>query len=133
MTPGGAERFLSLHRGPGVLVLPNAWDVVTARLFEDIGFDAVATTSGGVAASRGFPDGEHISIDDVLDVVQRIASAVAIPVTADMEAGFGLDPSVLARRVAGTYSALFDGAVRVPRLTEGPVAPVSPTSPASPR
>ena len=100
MNPGGAERFLALHHGPGVLVLPNAWDV--ARLFEDIGFDAVATTSGGVAASRGFSDGEHISIDDMLDIVQRIASAVAIPVTADMEAGFGLDPSVLARRVADT-------------------------------
>jgi 2-methylisocitrate lyase-like PEP mutase family enzyme len=87
-----AEVFRGLHRGPGLLVLPNAWDVVTARLVEAAGFPAVATTSAGIAWALGYPDGERISRDDMLGVVQRIAAAVRVPVTADMEAGYGRRP-----------------------------------------
>jgi 2-methylisocitrate lyase-like PEP mutase family enzyme len=84
-----AQRFLELHTGGRLLVLPNAWDAGSARIFEQAGFHALGTTSAGVALSLGYPDGERVSRADMLEVVRRIASAVAIPVTADLEAGYG--------------------------------------------
>lgn len=84
-----ARRFLELHTGGRLLVLPNAWDAGSARIFEQAGFHALGTTSAGVALSLGYPDGERVSRADMLEVVRRIASAVAIPVTADLEAGYG--------------------------------------------
>src|SRR5260370_7866489 len=81
--------FRQLHQGPGILVLANAWDVASARIFEEAGFAAVATTSAGVANSLGYPDGERISRDEMIAVVKRIAGALKVPVTADMEAGYG--------------------------------------------
>lgn len=83
------NRLRELHHGPDILVLPNAWDVASARVFEQAGFPAIATTSSGVAAALGYPDGQHISRDEMVDAVRRIASAVSCPVTADMESGFG--------------------------------------------
>ena len=84
-----AQRFLELHTGGRLLVLPNAWDAGSARIFEQAGFHALGTTSAGVALSLGYPDGERVSRADMLEVVRRIAGAVAIPVTADLEAGYG--------------------------------------------
>src|SRR5437899_8726445 len=84
-----AEQFRKLHRGPRMLVLPNAWDVASARILEEAGYPAIATTSAGVAFSLGYPDGERISRKEMLEVVARIAHAVRVPVTADMEAGYG--------------------------------------------
>jgi 2-methylisocitrate lyase-like PEP mutase family enzyme len=84
-----AEQFRRLHRGPAVLVLPNAWDVASARILEELGYPAIATTSAGVAFSFGYPDGQHVSRKEMLEVVARIARAVRVPVTADMEAGYG--------------------------------------------
>lgn len=84
-----ATRFRELHYGPAILVMPNAWDAASARVFEQEGFPAVATTSSGVAAALGYPDGQRASRDEMIDVVRRIATAVACPVTADMESGFG--------------------------------------------
>jgi 2-methylisocitrate lyase-like PEP mutase family enzyme len=84
-----AERLRKLHQGPRILVLPNAWDVASARLMEEAGYPAIATTSAGVAASLGYPDGQRISRGEMLEVVARIARAVRVPVTADMEAGYG--------------------------------------------
>jgi len=78
-----------LHQGPKILVLPNAWDIASARIFEAAGFPAIATTSAGVANSLGYPDVERISRDEMLDVVGRIVKAVSVPVTADVEAGYG--------------------------------------------
>jgi 2-methylisocitrate lyase-like PEP mutase family enzyme len=91
-----ARHFLELHRGPKILVLPNAWDVASARIFEDAGFPAIGTTSAGVANSFGYPDGQNIPRDQMLGVVRRITEAVEIPVTADMEAGFGTTPEQVA-------------------------------------
>ncbi len=91
-----AERFRSLHHGPHILVLPNAWDAASAKMFERAGFSAIATTSAGIASSYGYPDGEQMSRDEMLNVVRRIANAVALPVTADMEAGFGNTPEKVA-------------------------------------
>src|SRR5260370_5981311 len=90
--------FRKLHQGPGMLVLPSAWDVASARIFEEAGFAAVATTSAGVANSLGYPDGERISRDEMIAVVKRIAGALKVPVTADMEAGYG-DALATARAV----------------------------------
>ena len=84
-----AEQLRKLHSGGKILILANAWDVASARIFEDIGFPAIATTSAGIAASLGYPDGQFISRNEMLDVVGRIARAVHVPVTADLEAGYG--------------------------------------------
>lgn len=86
-----AESLRALHDRSRVLVLPNAWDVVSARLVESAGFPAVATSSASVAWSLGYPDGEHIPRDEMIAVAARIARAVRVPVTADLEAGYG-DP-----------------------------------------
>jgi 2-methylisocitrate lyase-like PEP mutase family enzyme len=85
-----AERLRALHHGDRPLVMPNAWDVASARSVETAGFAAVATTSGGVASSLGYPDGEAIPSDLMFAAVGRIAAAVDVPVTADIEAGYGL-------------------------------------------
>jgi len=100
-----AEAFRRLHAGPGVFVLPNVWDVVTARLVETAGFPALATTSAGVAWALGYPDGERISRDEMLAVVGRIARNVRLPVTADMEAGYGTAPEAAAETARGTIAA----------------------------
>ena len=84
-----AERLRKLHQGPRILVLANAWDVASARIMEEAGYPAIATTSSGVAASLGYPDGQRISRKEMLEAVARIARAVCVPVTADMEAGYG--------------------------------------------
>ncbi len=87
-----AIQFRQLHRGPAMLILPNAWDVASARIFEDAGFPAIATTSAGIAYSLGYPDGQRIPREEMMARIGRIARAVHVPVTADVEAGFG--PSV---------------------------------------
>jgi 2-methylisocitrate lyase-like PEP mutase family enzyme len=96
--PGKVEILRKLHQGPRILVLPNAWDVASARIFEAAGFPAIATTSAGVANSLGYPDVERISRDEMIGMVNRIARAVSVPVTADVEAGYG-DPVGTARAV----------------------------------
>ncbi|HRQ31805.1 MAG TPA: isocitrate lyase/phosphoenolpyruvate mutase family protein [Anaerolineales bacterium] len=91
-----AERFLELHHGERILVLPNAWDVASARVFERAGFNAIATTSAGVANANGYPDGERMSRAEMLEAIRRIAQMTALPVTADMEEGFGAAPQQVA-------------------------------------
>jgi len=85
-----ADQLRKLHGGPRILVFPNAWDVASARIVEELGFPAIATTSAGIAAVLGYPDGQKISRDEMLDMVARIAGAVRVPVTADLEAGYGV-------------------------------------------
>ena len=87
-----ADALRLLHRGPKILVLPNAWDVASARMIEEAGAAAIATSSAGVAFSLGYPDGEKISRDEMLAVVARIAAKIKIPVSADLEAGYGNRP-----------------------------------------
>jgi 2-methylisocitrate lyase-like PEP mutase family enzyme len=84
-----AERFRKLHHGPRLLALPNAWDVASARVLEEAGYPAVATSSAAVAFSLGYPDGQRISRNEMLEAVARIAHGVRVPVTADMESGYG--------------------------------------------
>lgn len=81
-----AESLRAMHHGSSPLILPNAWDVAGARIFELAGFPAIGTTSAGIAAALGYPDGQRVQRDEMLAMVARIAHAVAVPVTADVEA-----------------------------------------------
>lgn len=92
-----AVNFRLLHRGIGVLLLPNAWDVASARVLEEVGFSAIATTSAGIAFSLGYPDGQRISRDEMMARIGRIARAVQVPVTADVEWGYGSTAEEVAR------------------------------------
>ena len=91
-----AESLRAMHFAPPVLVLPNAWDAASARIFEKAGARAIATTSAGVAFSLGHPDGQGIPRDLMLEAVARIATSVRVPVTADVEAGYGSSPGEMA-------------------------------------
>ncbi len=83
-----AELLRRLHHGPDILVLPNAWDCASARIFDQAGFPAIATTSAGLANSLGYPDGQRIPREGMLAAVKRITACVDVPVTADLEAGY---------------------------------------------
>lgn len=87
-----AETLRRLHDKPNILVLPNVWDLASARLVEMAGFPALATTSSGIAFSLGYPDGEKISRATMLDICGRIASRAKVPVSADIEGGYGPEP-----------------------------------------
>jgi 2-methylisocitrate lyase-like PEP mutase family enzyme len=99
-----AEAFRAMHDRSRILVLPNAWDAMSARVVEDAGARAIATTSAGVAFSVGYPDGEAIPRDEMISAIARISRVVTIPVTADIESGFAHDAREVAetvRRVIG--------------------------------
>jgi len=100
-----AREFLKLHGGSKILVLPNAWDVASARIFEEAGFPAIGTSSAGVAFSLGYPDGQKIRREEMLAVVRRIAEAVDVPITADVEAGFGSTPEAVADKAREVIAA----------------------------
>lgn len=84
-----AEAFRAMHTGQGGVLLPNVWDVASARIIEEAGFQAIATTSAGIAFAQGFPDGQKIPADRMIASIAQIAAAVRVPVTADVEAGYG--------------------------------------------
>lgn len=94
-----------MHTHGNVLVLPNVWDVATARIIEDAEFPAVATTSAGISFAHGFPDGQQISPQQMLQAVATIAAAVKVPVTADVEAGYGGMPEDAARTARAVIEA----------------------------
>lgn len=112
-----ARTFRALHSGPEILVLPNAWDVATARIFELAGFPAVATSSAAVAVSLGYPDGESISRDEMLEVVARITRALHVPVTVDAESGYG-DPVGTAKAVAAAGAVGMNLEDKVPKSAQ---------------
>lgn len=84
-----ANQFRQSHITPPMLVLPNAWDAASARILEQVGFRAIATTSSGVAAALGYPDGQQISRAMLVESVTHITRVVSCPVTVDIEAGYG--------------------------------------------
>src|SRR6478736_4257417 len=92
---GQCDRLRSLQRPGAPLLLPNAWDVATARAVVAAGFPVVATTSAGVAAALGYDDHEHAPADEMLAAAARIARGVDVPVTVDAEAGYGMEPAEL--------------------------------------
>src|SRR5882757_9161009 len=101
----GAAKLRALHHGPPIFVLPNAWDAATARLFEAEGFPAVATTSAGVAAALGYPDGGLVPSREMIEAVARIARAVKVPVTADIEHAYAATPDAVADVVLRVIAA----------------------------
>ncbi|MEV0005595.1 isocitrate lyase/phosphoenolpyruvate mutase family protein [Micromonospora sp. NPDC050980] len=105
-----AQDFRSLHVPGEPLVLVNAWDAASARIVAAAGARAVATTSAGVAWSRGAPDGDALARDRAVDVIRLLAAAVRLPVTADIESGFGDTPEDVADTVTAVLGA---GAVGV--------------------
>lgn len=97
-----ADALRAMHHGGKILVLANAWDAASARVLEEAGANAIATTSAGIAFMLGRPDGQRVSREEMLGMVARIARAVTVPVTADVEAGYGNRPedaAETARRV----------------------------------
>jgi len=105
-----AEAFRAMHDRSRILVLPNAWDAISARVIEEAGARAIATTSAGVAFSVGYPDGEAIPRDEMIAAIARIARVVTIPVSADIESGFAHDT----REVGETVRRVIDaGAVGI--------------------
>src|SRR5918997_7120152 len=95
----------SLHRPGAPLLLPNAWDVVTARAVVAAGFPVVATTSWGVAEALGYEDHERAPADEMFAAAARIARGVEVPVTVDAEAGYGLEPDALVGALRGAGAA----------------------------
>ncbi len=100
-----AESLRALHQPGRPLVLVNAWDCATARIFEKAGSAAIATTSAGIAFAYGYPDGQKIPPALMLEAVARICESVSVPVTADLEAGYGDSPEALERTVSGMLEA----------------------------
>src|SRR5947209_4106707 len=93
-----AEAFRTLN-SKGNLLLPNAWDAASARVFEEAGFEAIGTTSAGIAYTRGMRDGQRIARATMMHEVAIIAASVTVPVTADIEAGYGVGPLDIAETV----------------------------------
>lgn len=133
------EVFRRLHAGKPILVLPNVWDVASARIVETAGFPALATSSAGVAFALGYPDGERISREEMAAAVARIVRHVSVPVTADLEAGYGPRPEDVAETVRAAIAAgavgmnledgrsdvagkLYDEAAQVERVRAGRAA-----------
>src|SRR5882724_11064016 len=92
--------FRRLHEGPGLLVLPNAWDAGSARLIESVGAKAIATTSAGLAWAHGFPDGNVLPNDQLLAAIGDIARVIRAPLTVDIEAGYSDAAHAVAQLVA---------------------------------
>lgn len=103
-----AEQLRALHHAPQPLVLVNAWDAVSARIIESCGFPAIATTSAGIANLEGFSDGAYLDRNSMLAGVARVVRAVNVPVTADMENGYG--PTV-GDAIATAHGVIDAGAV----------------------
>jgi 2-methylisocitrate lyase-like PEP mutase family enzyme len=100
-----AEAFRARHRQKPVLLLPNVWDGASARLFAAAGFEALATTSGGVAWALGYPDGEQVPWDEVVAATRRVVRAARVAVTADIEAGYGATPEEVGAHVRDIIGA----------------------------
>lgn len=123
MTPGAAERTAAhadnspteaqrqaiawlrqAHQGPRPLILPTAWDALSALAFQAVGFEAVGTGSQGIAATHGLPDGERIALAEMAAAISRIVATVTVPVSADIEGGYARDPTAVYRNVQALIS-----------------------------
>lgn len=110
-----AQRFRALHDRGHVFLLPNAWDAGSARAFAHLGFSAIATTSAGVAWSLGYPDGEQTPWDEVVASIRRIVRVTSLPLSADIEGGYGGSPEA----VAASVRAVIDAGVAGINLEDG--------------
>lgn len=119
MTASLHARFVALHHGAAPLLLTNAWDAASARLWQELGATAIATSSAAVAWSRGHADGGALPRADLLDALRGIVRVTSVPVTVDLEDGYGDDPGAVAALVAEVVEA---GAVGI-NLEDGEDAP----------
>jgi len=103
--PDNAATLHRLHQGPDILLLANAWDAGSARLIESLGAKAVATTSAGVAWSHGYPDGDALPLRLLVSTVAAITRIVRVPLTVDMEGGYGETPAAVGEAVAAVIDA----------------------------
>ncbi len=122
-----AAQFLRLHHDSEILVLLNAWDVASARIIEASGARAVATSSMGVSAALGYPDEQTIPLTEMVDAVGRMAKALRIPLSADMEAGYGSDPAEVVEAI-GRIIAVGAIGINIEDGTGDPAAPLIETS-----
>ena len=118
-----AERLLALHAGPEVLVVGSAWDPASAIVFEREGFAAIATSSAGIAFDLGYPDGQRIPREEMLSAVARIVRASRLPVSADIESGYGVTPREVSETCRGVLAAGAVG-VNLEDTTDDPQAPL---------
>ena len=103
-----AALLKQLHAGPGMLVLPNAWDAASARVIEAAGFPALATTSAGVANALGYEDHQGAPASEMLEAAARVTRAVSIPVSIDFEAGYGMAPAEVVEQLIAVGAAGFN-------------------------
>lgn len=116
-----AQRFVELHVGPGTFAVPNPWDAGTARLFEQLGFEALATTGAGHAFAVGRADG-HTDPHEMLERVETIAAATTLPVSADLEDGFGSSPEAVAATItAAAARGIVGGSIEDRHYRDGDV------------
>jgi 2-methylisocitrate lyase-like PEP mutase family enzyme len=119
------KRFVALHARPGAFVIPNPWDAGTARILTSLGFEALTTTSAGLAFALGRPDGAGaVSRDEALANAKAIADATELPVAADLEGGYGHTPEAAAEtiRLAGGLAGLVGGSIE--DTTGDPARPI---------
>jgi 2-methylisocitrate lyase-like PEP mutase family enzyme len=123
-----AVAFRRLHEGPGAFVIPNPWDAGTARMLAGLGYEALATTSGGLAYSLGRKDGQAaVTREEALEHAAVIAAATALPVSGDLENGFGHDPESVAETIRGAAAAGLVGC-SIEDSTSAPGEPIYPHS-----
>src|SRR5437764_13381117 len=100
-----ASRLLKLHRGEGSVVLVNVWDAASACIIAHAGSPAIATSSAGVANALGYADGQFVPWPEMVSAIGRVAGAVKVPVTADIEAGFSSDARALEKSIEDVIAA----------------------------
>ena len=103
MSAETAATFHKLHEQ--LLILPNAWDAASARIVQDAGAKAIATSSAAVAWAQGYADGHHFPIANLISVVEAVARAVTIPITCDAEGGYSDDPKEAAENIGKLIDA----------------------------
>jgi 2-methylisocitrate lyase-like PEP mutase family enzyme len=105
-----AKTFLELHHSPALFILPNAWDVVSAKIFELEGFQAIGTTSAGISSTLGYPDGQKMNLNELKSVTSRIIDCIKLPLSVDIEAGYS---ETVEGVVNSAYEVLKIGAVGI--------------------
>ena len=98
------EMFTSLHKGTEPLLIGNAWDAASARAFEKEGFKAIGTSSAAVAGALGYADGEEMSLNEYLLIIKRIVASVTVPVTVDLETGYGKSVEAICQNIHLLYN-----------------------------
>ena len=100
-----AARFQELHTRNALFILPNAWDAGSAKIFEKAGYEAIATTSAGIAYSLGYADGEIVTMEELLPVVRQIVKRTTVPLSVDIERGYGATPEEVTKNVRAIIAA----------------------------